>query len=332
MYPGRSLDIFFPDSYVSNKQLMKMWKRKLHIWPAARPLGRLNKWLPGSDKHEVPWRTDYAREIDIHGVLAATQVHVGFTDNEEQQGRVQRRAIGIPDGGPFVCFHARDSAYLDALSGTDTGKHDCRDSNIQTYIPAMEELVRRGYSAVRMGSVIKHPLTTMNPKIIDYATKGTTEFFDVYVSANCSFFVCSPTGFSRLPMIFRRPSAFVNFVPFEFVLAWGPNDLCIPKKLWLREEFRFMTLQEIFETGVAKFELSFLFDQRGIDVVENTSEEITALMVEMDERISGRWKTSEEDEDLQKRFRSYFEAYNPTRTYQSRVGAQFLRQNQDLLE
>jgi putative glycosyltransferase (TIGR04372 family) len=43
-----------------------------------------------------------------------------------------------------------------------------------------------------------------------------------------------------------------------------------------------------------------------MELVENTSNEITALVVEMDERINGTWVATREDEELQARFWSLF--------------------------
>ena len=60
--------------------------------------------------------------------------------------------------------------------------HDFRDSNIQNYIPAMENLSELGLYAVRMGAVVKGRLNTANPAIFDYANCGKrTDFLDIYL-------------------------------------------------------------------------------------------------------------------------------------------------------
>ncbi|GAG44511.1 unnamed protein product, partial [marine sediment metagenome] len=41
--------------------------------------------------------------------------HLSFTSEEEQFGQEEIRKLGIPDGTPFVCFHARDASYLKAV-------------------------------------------------------------------------------------------------------------------------------------------------------------------------------------------------------------------------
>ncbi len=74
------------------------------------------------------------------------------------------------------------------------------------------------------------------------------------------------------------------------------------------------------------------YEQAGIEVVDNTQEEIAAVAVEMDERLNGTWLTTEEDEELQSRFWSLFKHSELHGVLLSRIGAEFLRQNRDLLE
>ncbi len=51
----------------------------------------------------------------------------------------------------------------------------------------------------------------------------------------------------------------------------------------------------------------------------------------MDLRLKGLWIENKEDENLQKRFWNLF-GPNHLRNPKFRIGAQFLRENQDLLE
>ena len=327
----RAIDVFYHTYQVCNQQLKKMWDRTLHVSHLACPLDSLNRLLPGGESHVIPWPPSGDR--DIHGLLPRTPVHLSFTPEEERRGLASLRGLGIPDGAPFVCFHARDSAYLSAVQPKKNWHyHEYRDSNIHNYVPAAEELTRRGYFAIRMGAIVKEALPSTNPMVIDYATKSRNDFLDIFLSAKCRFALGCPSGITCIPMIFRRPVAYANFVPLEYALTWGPNDLFIPKKLWLLEERRFLTFREILSSEVGRFLQSEQYEQMGIEVVENTPEEITALAVEMDERLKGTWQTTEEDEELQRKFWSLFKPSELHGTIVSRIGAEFLRQNRELLD
>ena len=243
------------------------------------------------------------------------------------------RDLGIRDGADFICFHARDGTYLRTIfAGRDWGYHDYRDSSIDNCVPAAEELTRRGNFAIRMGAVVDKELETSNPMIIDYSTRSRSDFLDIYLSAKCRFFICANDGLTFLPMIFRRPTIVTNMVPLEYLPAWAANNLIIVKKLWLRRERRFMTFREILDSGAARFLFSEQYDQLGIDPLENTPEEITDVALEMDERLNGTWHTTEEDQELQRRFWALIEGSEVHGTILSHIGAEFLRQNRELLD
>jgi len=328
----RYIDIFYYESPICNAQLKRMWNRKLHVSSFDLSLFyRLNRWLPGGRVHAVLMPHN---DRDVYGLMAETAPHLSFTSAEEQRGKVELKTLGVQEGVPFVCFHARDSAYLKMIYPKfDASYHDYRASNINNYILAAEQLTKRGYYAIRMGSVVSETLDVINPKIIDYASQNSrSDFMDIYLGAKCSFFISSGTGIDAIPMIFRRLSAFVNIVPLEYGRFWQPGHLFIPKKHWLRNERRFMTFSEILNSGAGRFLFKKQYEQNSIDLIENTPEEIAALAIEMEERLKGVWQTSVEDEELQSLFWSHFKQSELNGVFRARIGAEFLRQNRNLLE
>ena len=330
----RAIDILYYNHHpVCNGYLKAMVDRTLRVWGPARWMDRANRRMPGGNAHtiNIPGR-DTGHFGEVHRLLSDTGVHLSFTDDEEMRGVEALMELGVLDGAPFVCFHARDSAYLDTIyPNKDWRYHDYRDSTIHNYVPAVTELTKRGYYTIRMGSVVKERLTADNARIIDYAARGRTEFLDIFLGAKCKFFLTSGTGIDSVANSFRRPIACVNYLPLSHVNTWGPRDLFIPKTLWLRQEGRFMAFREALEGGVGSFSRSEEYEERGIDVVENSPEEITALALEMDDRLKGTWQGEVGDEELQQRFWSPFPIADADRPYLPRIGAEFLRQNRDLL-
>jgi putative glycosyltransferase (TIGR04372 family) len=240
--------------------------------------------------------------------------------------------MDLPPDQPFVCFFARDSSYLSSTYGhKDWNYHNYRDSDIDDYLVAASELTERGYFALRVGAIVGKPLATLSPGVLDYASDHRTDFMDIYLAANCRFFLTSGAGIDVVSRVFRRPIASVNSIPLEFLSTWGPQDLTIPRKLWIRDERRFMTFQEILDSGVGRFMDQSQYDSSGLEPVPNTPDDIRALAVEMDERLNGTWSPSDEDEELQKRFWSLYRPSEMNGVFLSRIGAEFLRQNVDLL-
>ena len=70
----------------------------------------------------------------------------------------------------------------------------------------------------------------------------------------------------------------------------------MPKKIWLKEQGRFMTINEMTQMEKQfKWKLFYQdtsFHNLGIEVIDNTADELTHALVEMNERIDGTWTGS----------------------------------------
>ncbi|MCX6222376.1 MAG: TIGR04372 family glycosyltransferase [Bacteroidia bacterium] len=322
---------------ICNHQLTTMWKRSLRIWPTwiLAPIDFINKMIPGGTIHEVGRNTQNDR--DVHNLLDRFPAHLLFTNEEEARGEDGLRNMGISTDAQFVCLIVRDSEYLNAhLSGADCNYHNFRDSNIEKYILAVEELADRDYFVIRMGVHVKDALKSNHPKVIDYATNGMrNDFMDIYLGAKCDFCISVGTGFDAIPLIFRRPVVYVNMVPLGYLFTFSNQFLGITKHHILVEERRELTLREIFYRKVGFSLQTSDFTSKGIELNENTSEEIRDVVIEMAERINGSWQPQEDDEILQKRFWEIFpiHAVRDTNGIQlhgqirALFGANFLRNN-----
>lgn len=290
--------------------------------------------LPGGGLHEVPDRfaADYER---TRVILGQTKTHIRLTADEEAAGARKLAEMGIPEGGSFVCFHARDSAYLEKeYPGRDWRYHDFRDASVETFLPAADEMTRRGYFAIRLGAVVKEPLSTGNPMIIDYSNRYRSDFLDIYLLAKCRFLIGTNTGISDTADTFRKPVVKTNMTQFfaEIPLC-GAKDIFTPKKFWLKAEKRFIAFRELIGMDLWIVKRTVQYEKCGLEVIENSPEEILDASVEMEERLNGTWQTTEEDEELQSRFWKIFTGLGLLKGPPvSRISSGFLRQNRYLLD
>ena len=82
------------------------------------------------------------------------------------------------------------------------------------------------------------------------------------------------------------------------------------------------------------------FQLQGVELIENTPEEIRDAAIEMLERIEGTWRSQENDDSLQSQFWELFpndalDAYSGNRLHgeiRARYGAAFLRDNPEWLQ
>ena len=341
------IDLFYLAKKITcNKQLEKMWKRKIKILPhfIMYPLFVFNRFLnnffKGGDFHEIGTNTNQDR--DVHNLLEKYHTHINFTQEEEDLGKkiLKKFSINIDK---FVCLNVRDSAYLDRHkehTDHDWIYHSFRDGNIDLYVLAAEELAKRGYHVFRMGVKVLKPIKSTNSKIIDYAnSEMRSDFMDIYLGAKCSFCITTGTGFDEIPRIFHKPIAWV-YVPLGNFLTNNKKDLLITKNHINKKNNNKLSLSEIFSFNVALADELEKFENNNVELKENSPEEIRDLIIEMDERLNDNWKETDQDLLLQEKFWSIFKANIKKQNLdkpvhgiiKARIGAKYLRENQDWIK
>jgi putative glycosyltransferase (TIGR04372 family) len=356
-HKGRYLDLFYFIKSINhvNRQWEKMWLRELPIFPwpkLAQSVERLNNLFPGHDRHRIQnldvmltkeEHVSYLAGGDsavyskynkrLKFVLENRIPNLSFTADEENYGKKELREMGIPLDSPFICFHNRDSAFLDdKKNDMDWSYHNFRDSSILNYIYAAEEMIQRGCYAIRLGAKANEIVQSNNPEIIDYASNGMrTDFLDIYLSNKCRFILCSDTGISLPAEVFKRPLVYVNWTLPLRVPVYAAYGLVIFKFFHLLNEKRYMSFSEIINLDFGGNNTNEILSELNLELIENTPKEIFDVTVEMDERINGTWVTTKEDEKLQQRFWDLF-GPDKLKSPDLRIGTKYLRENQELLK
>ncbi len=335
--PSRSVDLWYAPDPIANRVIYEMWKRVMRIWPNwfMVPVFRLNNSMPGSKAHQIPNTASTC--LDVHNLIDGAPPHLSFTPREIELGNKTLREMGLSEGDRFVCFIVRDAAYTKmAFPEKDMSYHDYRNCDVDDYILAAETLADRGLFVLRMGSIVAKPLRSSHPRVIDYANSNfRSEFMDVFLGARCEFCVSDGLGFYAIPAAFRRPNAYVNYSPFHMFYSSRVCDLGIAKTVSSLKTGKRLTLSQMGENGIAQFSHTSQYSDAGVSIDSNTPEEIRDLMLEMLDRIEGKWKPQSGDDELQTKFwRKYSEVIAEQRTIchgeiRAKYGAQFLRDNQD---
>lgn len=263
------LDLWAHSGVPCNAQLARMIGRVLTVIPTDVLWG-VNLCLPGWEKHIAK---SLQHDRDISGLYAKTPPHLYFTEREHEIGRFALERMGIK--APWVCLIVRDGAYL---SHPAFSYHRYRDSDIDSYAKAARALAERGYTVVRMGAKVEKPFKIQyHPRIVDYAMQSRSDFMDIYLAAHCEFAISSGTGLDAVCTAFRRPVCFVNYVPLEYLNTWV-EGLAIWKRHF--RDGKEMTPAEIYESA-GKFQRAEQFEEAGIELRDNTPEEIEEVALEM---------------------------------------------------
>ena len=318
----KHIDLFYfhQNDKIYNKQLAKMWKRKLIFFSSyvLNPIDNINKIFSRSENYTIEILSTKL-EYDIEN-LAYRYPPLEFTHEEEVYGKKILSKFGLSEKDKFVCLAVRDGAYSKIKNSFTPDPHnDFRNNNIDNFVLACEELVKRGYYIFRMGVVAEKPLDLDNPKIIDYANSDLrSDFMDIYLGGKCSFCISTGYGFDYVPYVFGKPIALAS-LPLADLRTHSEKFLLLTKNHFSRKEKRNLSLSEIFSYGAAFVYDTKNFEEKGIDLIDYSPEEIKDLAVEMADIIEKKKQNNEEDEQLQKNFKDLFSAEVKSKSFQQQL-------------
>jgi len=318
----RPLHLFFFRSKKStNLFLETLWRRKLRILP--HDLG----WLIYDLAKRLPMSKVAAQStpVDGDGLLGATKPTLSFNPSELAIGQIFLRKLGLNPNDKFICLNVRDEVFLgesEAIGWTknrDWSYHNYRDSDISTYLKAAEALAEMGYTVFRMGALVKEPLVSKHPRVIDYATNGMrTEFLDVFLGAHCTFCISTGSGWDGVPTIFRRPILFVNMLPI-----FSPSAITLPITLYpklLRNQGSpiSLSLAELTQRNLATPHNSAAYADAGVEIRDLSSEELVEAVTEMAQRVEETFVETPEQKEMQAKLKHILSTHpklQPTPNY-----------------
>ena len=198
----------------------------------------------------------------------------------------------------------RDSKYLcSEFPDQRWTYHSYRDSDIQTYIEAVDYLISEDVFVFRMGKQMASPMNFNNPKFIDYAfRKDKSDFLDVWLFANCDLCITTGCGPDMFSDVFRRPILALNFLPLQNLWSWS-NALHYPKTLrWQKSQRLLSSTEYLTHAYYASEECC----RAGIDIQDLTEAQIFEAVREAWERVKGSWVPNCHDLELQQEFKNVF--------------------------
>jgi putative glycosyltransferase (TIGR04372 family) len=314
----------------ANPALMRYWSQYIYtVGP-----GRLWRFLaavrdrfgPVDDLADYAFNiTTSARAYEIQGKWNGRAPLLSLTATDRQRGQEVVREMGLPDDAWFVCLHARESGY----SPADEHYHSYRNVDIASYEKAIADIRARGGWCIRMGDP---SMRSIKPTagVIDYAlSRFKSDWMDIYLCATCRFFLGDNSGLFSLAGCFGTVAALTNTTPLSCGYSAYCGHLSIPKQM-LRHG-RVMTLAECLSNEVGRLRLTWEFEQADISFVNNSSDEIAALVREVFDRLDGTAVYTTEDELLQERMRALIKPSQCCWQTSSRIGRDYLRSRADEL-
>jgi len=318
-------DIFFYRwGRPANSFFSKLIERHLTVHSWVEPLFVANDWIPGGDKFKIMPSVAIRDSRDVEGLLSRMETQLKFTKEETLEGQSFLHSIGMKNE-KFVCMIVRDSKYLHGAS-----YHNYRDSEIESFDEVALALAEKGYWVFRMSKAVHEHLSTDSHHVLDYAnSEYRSDFLDIWLMANCYFCISTGTGLDEVTRIFRKPAVYVNYLPLQQLVTYD-YVITTPKHLvWKKTNTR-LTLSEYLENSYAH---SNEYENVSIIIQDLSAKEIKDAVMEQEARLTGSWRSSGDDKNLQERFWQIFESHPDFEKHHkaihpyARVGAHFLRNN-----
>jgi putative glycosyltransferase (TIGR04372 family) len=207
-----------------------------------------------------------------------------LAEDVQERGRNALASVGVPRDAWFVGLHVREPGYRDFHREL----HGVLNANIEDYLPAIDEIVRRGGWVIRMGDPSMSLLPSL-PNVFDYCHSAIrSDWMDVFLAANSRFFIGTPSGFCYVPQNYGVPCVLTNWWP-PAQRPWHSGDIFVPKLLRRMGDGRVLSLEESLNEpfGYCNSK-NYLQEKHGVTVHDNHPQDICAAVVEMIERMDGR--------------------------------------------
>ena len=279
--------------------------------------GRLQHWWHASPEIFNAWE-----HADRKSLLTLTPAEI-------EQGRKVLNELGLPDDAWFVCLHVRESGFKHEQGYSAV--ENILNADIETYVDAIQAIVKRGGWVIRIGDDRMQPLLPMHGAI-DYAhSSHKSELMDVFLLGACRFFIGTSSGPAYVPPLFGIPCVLTNWAP-PGQRPFNERDLFILKVyneiVPGGSDFRPLKFREFLSPPIGY--APSCERARSLRVVSNSPMEIREVVIEMLDRLSGPLNSSPTDDKLQAEFNRVARASGCIGN--AHIGIDFLRRHAERLE
>lgn len=232
-----------------------------------------------------------------------------LTESDKDFGYDNLQKKGIPKDAWFVSLHVRDAGYKTDSYLSENEIDSYRNADIDAYNLLIDEIISRGGYVVRVGDPNMKPMA-QKKGVFDYAYSDIrSNRMDIFLFSQCRFFVGVSSGPILTPVLFGVPTIMTNFVPLSGRPHAG-NCLFIPKMLWLRDEQRYATFEEALSSDLGQIFTSDGYEEKNIDLIDNSPEELNEIVVEMLDQLDGNMKYTDEDDQRQNEVTMLYKKYS----------------------
>lgn len=246
------------------------------------PVIRHNSDFSWETLNRVNWRKDIEDYIPVY-----------LRESSAKPCEEQFYRMGPKPGDWFVCVHCREAGFHKDSS-------DRRNNvSIETYFPAIQEIVKKGGWVIRLGDSSMTPLPKME-KVIDYPfSEFKSPVMDIYLIQNCRFYFGQNSGIMDVAYLLQKKSVIVNSTEWGISFVRNKDSISLIKHYFSHEKGRYLSINELLDEPFHSQDLT-LFESKN-HFKNNSSEEIRDAVLECMNQDTNYEFTARQKEFLRRR-------------------------------
>lgn len=225
---------------------------------------------------------DYIKALNAHGRRPR---HFPVSQEVTTATHAFLASLNISPSDKIVVLNVRDLNFLPSLR-----IHAVRAANIETYKPAVEQLIEDGYRVLRIGVDGSIPLTLEHPHYREiWREPGYSTLLDPGIIACAHFGITCSSGPENIFRILGIPQLQVNGL-LQCGMWMNEHDKLLFKTYRRTDNGRVANYRELLEAHVAARQITAeSLGKCGFSIVNNTSDEILAAAIEMHRTLKGQY-------------------------------------------
>jgi len=320
--------VLWPQKF-PNESLAKLYRKLCYfIGPRQRIIAKIFPfilWRVVVKPHSV-----VSMSLEVAKTRCLGKPSVAFSGQDLMMGSELKTSLFRGLSREFVLLGFASQSYRRLRDQKYHPKDDLFSQipNPSNYLKAVEKLQFDSIDVVRQGLNLENNYDLLEAGlIVPDTTKYPNGFVDVWLASNCKFLVSACSGSHWFGLPFNKPVVITDsYLPVVTPLNTAIVLFQLP---WNIAEERFEDFGWMLKNP------RWCFDKEKLGsiykTVHNSPEQIVDVVDEQLQRLNGKWLETDEDMELQQRFRRLVWGKDSDSFTLPKVGAKFLREHKNLL-
>ena len=288
----RRLDIFFcggGTQGLENSALRKLWSQKIVLVESRLVASTWSKWTQNRRMQRHINRSS-CRCRDERNLWDKYESRMELSSKQIEDIQNVLEELGVKRNQPIALLHIRDTSYDQFIKAAESNFDYYRNASPINHQLAVDELNNRGFAVLAIGN--QGSWSRELSDVIDYSGSAhRSELRDVSVGAVASLYLGSEAAPSNLPLLFRKPQLLTNNTRIAELSTSSQLKMHVFKEHRLAGQA--LTQSRIWNGDLADYEKDFDLTEAGLELIDNTSDEIRAGLLDLLQVMSSEEKYSE---------------------------------------